>query len=156
MRNQIFKVGLLFLIAALNWRCSVYTPVLPKAPLFSEKKELQANINLQNIGGISGNLAYSFSNHFAVLVNSSAKFNGKKTHSNFYHYQQNEIGLGYFSKIRKSENWVFELYGGLGQGKTEYKSPEAFYLLKSPINEIRYFKADNNNFFGQVTVGFIG
>lgn len=157
MGNHEYRSLLFFLLIAFTFfSCSVYTPVLPHAPLLSEKKQFQANVNLQNIGGINGNLAYSFTNHLAVLANGSLKFNGKKTHSAFDHYQNFEIGVGYFTKIRKSDNWVFEAYGGCGLGNSEYKSPDAFYLIKAQVNEVRYFKADNNIVFGQIAFGFKG
>lgn len=157
MGNQLNRyLPILLLLGITNFGCSVYTSILPKAPLLSEKKELQANVNLQNIGGINGSIAYSLTNHLALMANTSVKFNGKKTHSAFDHYQNLEVGLGYFSKIGRSDNWIFEVYGGYGFGNSEYKSPEAFYLLKFPVNDIRYFKTENNNVFGQATVGFKG
>ncbi len=122
-----------------------YAPNSQNVPMFKEKNETEASLAFQ-FGtltlGCDVDMAYSFTNHFGMMVNYNhwgAKKRSLLPNSDIEYEISGkndliEVGAGYYLSFQGK--FVFETYGGVGWGgvKNEYESH-----LESKLNYNRYF-----------------
>ena len=167
-----FKVGfssyaviwLFFIIMLESCSMSYYTPNAQNVPLNDEKLEGGANLSFQKglySRGLNLQTAFSPVNHFGILLNYhyfSATYS--YTSSNFFTGVSNtdegevkrnfvEMGMGYYIKFQ--EKFVFEVYGGMGWGNSNFENHGDTYYN---INHIRG-KLTDNRYFLQPAIGWI-
>lgn len=120
----------------------VYLPNSRNTPLFSEKGEIAANVNLGN--SIDIQTAASVTDHIGVMLNtaflsSSRDDNGEEAYTRNFMI---ETGLGYYNALSKSVR--FEIYGGYGLGGG---SAQSWVFVNGNPN--RYYSEGN---FGRLFV----
>jgi len=145
-RRVIFFFWLPILILFCTGCISLYyAPNSQNVPMFKEKNETEASLAFQ-IGtltvGCDVDMAYSFTNHFGMIVNYNhwgAKKRSLLPNSDIEYEISGkndliEVGAGFYLPFQGK--FVFETYGGVGWGgvKNEYESN-----LESKLNYNRYF-----------------
>jgi len=128
------------LLAAVVSSCApVYLPNTRNTPLFRGAGEFQGSAWLGS--GLNGHLAYSLTNHVAVMGNVSftslresrtsnnQQFNFTKSHL-FY-----EAGLGVFGRNRGAR---YELFAGFGQGQGNSLANYGFFGPAAVVAEGNY------------------
>ena len=154
-RLSIFAVGLLF--AIMFQSCNVmYSPSMQNTPLLQEKKEVVANIGINDIQG-----AYAVTDHVGVMLNGYYNNGASNDYSSYDYYDSwsrqerkqwhVEAGAGYFNKL--NDNAIVEIFGGLGYGSSSLRN-----YAKDSINEIPTLKSSYNadlmRFFVQPAIGY--
>lgn len=154
-RVSIFIAGVAFL--SLIQSCNVmYSPSMQNTPLLQEKKEVVANIGLNDIQG-----AYAVTDHIGVMMNgyynngASNDYNNYDYYDSWYRQERKqahvEAGVGFFDKF--NDNAIMEIYGGLGYGNASMNN-----FGRDSINEIPILKnsynADYARFFIQPAIGY--
>lgn len=117
---------LLFLVGFALTSCApAYISNTRNVPLFGEANEFAANVAMSS--GVDAQLAYSFTDHIAVMANANSVFK-KYTPEGKPSYNRNhffgEGGIGYFSRTKSAR---FELFGGYGMGSGN--SYESFFFF---------------------------
>lgn len=106
----------LFLPILASGCTSLYLPNTPNTPMLTNKGELHASGNISYKGNFSFNTAYAVANNLAVMANGSTiNYTGSKKD---FDQKLFEGGIGYFSPSGINNSRVFELYGGIGNGKS--------------------------------------
>jgi hypothetical protein len=119
--KYVLLLSLIFILSG----CShyYYSPNAHNVPLFKEKNEARLNIATSTgdeFRGTELQAAYSASNSIAVMANFINASGGQKDGTgNYGEGTLAEGGVGYFTPI--AENFVFEVYGGAGFGKTSHR-----------------------------------
>ena len=147
MKNQII-LALLLLAIGIQSCAPAYTPNVVRAPLFSNKKEIQAAASV-GASGLDAHVAYAATNHIGVMVNGNW-YNAKSDDGKSYNkHHLIEVGGGYFCNIKQRGR--FDIYGGYGMGQAKSKS-----YASEPYWSFDY-AADTNfkRFFIQPSVGLV-
>lgn len=110
---SILTILLMSLILFSSCVSNHFVPHAHNVPLFTEKKQTHL-ILAAGTSAIDLQYAHSFSNHVAAMIN--YKFQSKTPYCL-------EIGAGYFMPLGKKT--VFEIYGGGGLGKYNYRGGNA-------------------------------
>lgn len=115
---------LLFIMISCSSCATVYVPNARNVPLFSEAGQLSASAGLGT--GINGQVAYSVTDHFAIMGSYLYANDKNNKRTEYRTHQFGEFGLGYYEHKRIA----FEIYGGLGWGKG-YGQDSAFGIWGS-------------------------
>lgn len=91
-------------------------------PLLSEQGEIDLTVS-GNTGKVEFQGAYGITNHLGVVANGGVYIPTNLDNGNGGSGKFGELGLGYFTKIQESENWIFETYGLVGFGTMENHLP---------------------------------
>ncbi|MEP6948854.1 MAG: hypothetical protein ABI863_06255 [Ginsengibacter sp.] len=134
----------------------VYSPATQNIPLLNKKNDLELSAfyagsidAFEKKGnynrGIDLQTAWAISNHFAVILNESARWekNGGNdsffpNDSSFLSYKRNftEIGLGYFSPAKNNKKMQFQVFGGAASGSS--KIYDDFTSNSTHVNKYHY------------------
>lgn len=136
---------LIILIGFISSCAPVYIPNVANTPLFKEADELHVSINT-GFSGFDPQIAYSFTDNFAVQLNGS--FYNSPPNDSSVNYQQHsyvEAAAGFYQPF--GDIIVLEVFGGFGFGKIR-----ANYV--SPLWSSNSF-ANNYKFFIQPTFGLV-
>jgi len=98
-----------------------YVPNTQNVPLFMEKNEYRASLSIGGGGesnAIDGQVAYSVTNHIAVMTNFIHAQGGKDSGNNWAKGKLIEGAIGYYKPFKT--NGVFEIYGGYGGGNQHH------------------------------------
>ncbi len=98
-----------------------YMPNIHNVPLFREKNEfriLYAQAQSDDTKSEEIQVAYSLTNHLAVLANGMKAYGGDKIDGGQGEYYEGAVG--YFSPINEVKYAHFEVYGGYGQGNQKH------------------------------------
>jgi hypothetical protein len=144
---------LIFCTTFLLYNCSpyYYAPNKANVPNIREQNDIRLDAGLGGglvMHGADIQFAYAPLPHFGIMVNSAFTESIQKryvdnikrdeTRSNYL-----EAGLGYFTKLKENNNWVFEIYGGGGKGN---------YRLWYDVDERA--RVDMNKYFIQPSLSF--
>jgi len=154
-RISIFIAGVA--IITLIQSCNVmYSPSMQNTPLLQEKKEVVANIGINDIQG-----AYAVTDHVGVMLNgyynngASNDYNSYDYYDSWYRQERKqahvEAGVGCFNKL--NDNIIMEIYGGLGYGSASMNNYGRDSLNEIPILKSSY-SADFTRFFIQPAIGY--
>ena len=146
------RVKLVLLGAILSLaNCSpVYFPSIDTTPMFTQKKQAQLLGGLST-GGYFGQAAYSFSDRWAGAVNVvylNDESQGDPTNNSMF-----ESSIGHYRNF--NAEWCFELWSGIGWGKTSSRYTDFDWCLWFPcLDDNPYLSSARfNNFFVQSTIG---
>ncbi|MFA4868759.1 MAG: hypothetical protein WC623_11195 [Pedobacter sp.] len=120
---------------------SVYMPNVPNTPMLSQKGEFSGGLHISPRLNTSLNGAYAVSNHIGVLF--SGSYMNREKESRDYRHKLMEIGGGWFDTFGPDNNRIFEVYVGVGSGRTDRTFREFDdndVLIKTDIEEITYSK----------------
>ncbi len=106
-----------FLLLVLSACTSLYMPNVPNTPMLSTAGELNASGHISLRGNVSLNSAYAVTENFGVILNGA--FINRDQRKKDFRQNMLEIGGGYFNTFGPNNNRIFEIYGGLGRGKSE-------------------------------------
>lgn len=155
-KTLYFAIIIAFLFALQS--CEImYYPNMQNVPLFKEKNEVRASLSASNVQA-----AYSVTNNIGIMVNGQFGSRSWNTTSENpvketkYEYSSNRLfaegGVGYFMPV--STNGVFEIYGGAGAGKIDFKKEitETNYYEKYDLsaNTMRFFIQPNIGYTNEV------
>lgn len=142
MKN-IKVVILLFFISLYILSCYapryVYSPSTQNIPLLHKKNDLEfsgfyaGSINAfkekgNGINGLDLHGSWAISNHFAVMLNESFRWESNSSNDSFFpndssllKYKRNftELGAGYFTPVAYNEKMQFQLFGGVALGSSD-------------------------------------
>ena len=152
---SIFVVG--FVLVIMSQSCNVmYSPSMQNTPLLQEKKEVVANIGINDIQG-----AYAVTDHVGVMLNGYYNNGASNDYSSYDYYDSwyrqerkqahVEAGVGCFNKL--NDNIIVEIYGGLGYGSASMNNYSRDSLNEIPILKSSY-SADFTRFFIQPAIGY--
>jgi len=122
------------LMAAIQTSCVVYVPNVINAPLFSDKGEVQANLNIGE-SGFDPQLSAAVSDHVGLMLNGSFRTNNKNSAYGEVH-NFIEAGAGYYTKLETIGR--FEVYGGAGFGNL--KATDVDFWTSRPDIEAKSFR----------------
>ena len=137
---------LLLLGFAVSSCAPAYIANTRNVPLFGEANEFAGSVALSS--GIDAQLAYSFSDHIAVMVNANTvikKITPKDDASFNRNHFFGEAGIGYFTRTKAAR---FELFGGLGMGQGNSYESFFFFGTKELVAKGTY-----NRIFFQPSIG---
>ncbi len=107
----------IFSILILSACSSLYMPNVPNTPMLSTAGELNASGHISLRGNVSLNSAYAVSDNFGVILNGA--FINRDQRKKDFSQTMLEMGGGYFTTFGPDNNRIFEIYGGVGRGKSE-------------------------------------
>jgi len=145
MKKNVLLLSILLIMLVFNSCTPAYIPNVVNSPLFSEKKEFQANMNLGN-NGIDPQFAYSLTDNLGFIANGSFFYFNDSSEFRLHYFM--EGGIGYFNKFGKKGR--IEIYGGYGYGAVEIDHTE-FDLFS---NERNYINCFYHRYFLQPGIGF--
>ncbi len=133
---------------ALSSCAPAYIANTRNVPMFAEANEFAGTVAVSS--GIDAQLAYSLTDHFAVMANFNT-VQQKLKPENKPSFNRNHIfgegGIGYFSRTKKSR---FELFAGYGMGSgTSY---ESYYFFNTNSENV-VTKANYSRIFIQPSLG---
>jgi hypothetical protein len=136
------KIILPFLSIVLLSGCSsIYIPSVPNTPMLTEQGEIAAGAHVSLNGNFNFNSAYAVSNHIGVIANGSY-VNNERTKKDTKH-KTIEIGGGYYDTFGPNNNRIFEVYAGIGSGKSglvRRDEDENDVLVTTETREAKYDK----------------
>jgi hypothetical protein len=163
---------LLFFISLCMFSCYspryVYSPITQNIPLLHKKNDLEfsgfyaGSINAfkekgNHNSGFDIHSSWAFSNHFAVMLNESFRWekNGGNdsffpNDSSFLSYKRNftEIGTGYFTPVEYNERMQFQLFGGVAFGSSNIFDN----YVSGSVQTNKYHKSSVTKFFIQPAI----
>ena len=99
-----------------------YVANTQNVPLLSERGEV--NLTLAgNTDKVEFQGAFAVTDHVGIKANGGWFIPSNLDNGNGGSGKFGELGVGYFTKVRESENWVFETYGIAGFGTMENHMP---------------------------------
>ena len=115
----IITVGVLALSS-----CSpkYYIANTQNVPLLSERGEVDLTVS-GNGDKVEFQGAYGITDHLGIKANGGVFIPQNLDNGNGGSGKFGELGIGYFTKVRESENWIFETYGIAGFGTMENHLP---------------------------------
>lgn len=129
--------GLLLMNLILFNSCSpAYIPNSINTPMLSNKGELQLALN-SGVSGFDPQVAYAFSDKFGLMVNGSFDNQTNDSTDNFHKHIFLEAGTGYYTKL--GDQGRFEIFGGVGLGKTRGLSNGVWWVSTADANLVRFF-----------------
>ncbi|MEI7735050.1 MAG: hypothetical protein WCI49_06260 [Ferruginibacter sp.] len=136
---------LLFFFTSCYTPRYVYSPSAHNAPAFTKKGDSKLAFNYSinaadntvkdsipvkaKAGGYDLQAAYAITNHWAIQLNyahrterNTGDFNNGYNDSVVINYTRNltEIGIGFFHALNENKNSFFQVYGGIGFGKSGF------------------------------------
>jgi hypothetical protein len=129
-RTLVLPFLSLLLLSACS---SLYMPNVPNTPMLSSAGELNASGHISLRGNVSLNSAYAVTDNFGVILNGA--FINRDQRKKDFSQTMLEIGGGYFTTFGPDNNRIFEIYGGLGRGKSE-----RIYNLEPKRQEMNFSK----------------
>lgn len=122
MRNNKKTITILIAVLITMSSCApIYVPNVINTPTINQKYDFQGNFNI-GVSGFDPQLAYAFSDQFALMVNGSFYNYSNDSSVNFRSHYYGEAGIGYYKKMTKT--FLVSVYAGAGFGhiNTSYTS----------------------------------
>lgn len=95
---------------------SIYMPSVPNTPLLHTAGEFAGGAHISPKGNFNLNSAYALGNHVGVMAN-GAYMHDENRKKDLKH-KMLEIAFGYFDTMNNDRDRIFEVYAGIGSGKS--------------------------------------
>jgi hypothetical protein len=146
----MIKVNWIFFLIGMASCSPAYFPTPDATPMFTGKKQGQLSGGVST-GGYFGQASYAFSDSWAGSIN--VVHLRDKQQGDFTNHNMFESSFGYYRNF--NDQWCFELWSGMGFGKTSSQFIELDWCFWFPcLDDDPYsVSAKFNDFFIQSTIG---